>query len=412
VTTLDSVGEIFYGWPQFLPDGRHFLYLSLQGEKSGIYAGSLDSKETRWILDTGVNAVYAPQGYLLFVRETALTAQPFDAGRLELTGEPFPVAEQVGVNFGTFSSSFNVSESGVLVYEGGGDVVNSRLAWYDRAGKQISTVGPPGNYTSLWLSPDESRVAVAQPDKGSQNIWLIDAARNNPTRFTFGPAWDFDPIWSPDGSRIVFGSARSGPAQDLYVKPASGSSNEELLLKTSSGKFPTDWSSDRKLILYSEISAKRKFDLWILPLEGDRTPRPFLQDDFAKLDAKFSPDRKWVAYSSDETGRFQVFVQPLPGPGGKHQVSTAGGSSPRWRRDGKELFYISPDRKVIAVQVKAGSTFEAGAAKPLFDTHIKEVLDNYAVSGDGQRFLINDLTETSVSPITVVLNWTADLKRN
>jgi Tol biopolymer transport system component len=415
LTTLDQ-GEISHRWPQFLPDGRHFLYLSRQ-EKSAIYVGSLDSKETKRILDSDFNASYSPEGYLLFVRESALMAQPFDTGKLELTGEPFLLAEQVGLQPNVNGSPFTTSENAALVYERG-DIADSQLAWHDREGKQISTVGPPGNYYSIWLSPDENRAAVEEERKGSQNIWLIDIARNTPTRFTFGPAWDFCPVWSPDGSRIVFTSGRTGPA-DLYVKPASGSSNEESLLKTSTFKFPTDWSSDGKLILYPEMNAKSRNDIWILPLEGDRRPKPFVQDDFDNLGAKFSPDGKWIAYSSDESGQQQVYVRPFPERGGKYQVSTTGGSRPRWRRDEKELFYISADGKLMVVEVRAGSTFEALATKPLFDTRVKGVAsrgfisrDNYAVSSDGQRFLINDVTETSAPPITVVLNWTADLKRN
>jgi Tol biopolymer transport system component len=225
-----------------------------------------------------------------------------------------------------------------------------------------------------------------------------------------------NPIWSPDGSRIVFGSTRNGPT-NLYVKPASGRGNEEPLLKTSQAKFPTDWSSDGKLLLYMETNAKSKWDVWILPLEGDRTPRPFSQGDFDKVDAKLSPDGKWIAYSSDESGQPQIYVQPFPGGGGKYQISTGGGGNPRWRRDGKELFYIRGDGKLMAVEVKAGSTFETGAAKPLFDTPVRFVaslllVDPYAVSRDGQRFLTNDFAETSAPPITVVLNWTADLKSN
>jgi Tol biopolymer transport system component len=412
LTTLDQAHESSHRWPQFLPDGRHFLYLSRQAEKSGIYVSSLDSKGTRRILDTAFNVAYAAPGYLVFVRESALMAQRFDADKLELTGEPFPVAEQVALNTADRSSLFTVSENGALVYESGGEIADSQVTWHDRAGKQIDTVGPPGNYPSIGLSPDEKRVAVQRDEKGSANIWLLDTTRNNLTRFTFELAWDFAPIWSPDGSGIVFSSVRGGPV-DLHVKPVSGSSNEELLLKTSHPKVPADWSSDGKLILYMEMNAKGKYDLWILPLEGDRTPKPFLQDDFNKFGAKFSPDERWIAYSSDESGQPQVYVQPFPGPGGKHQISTAGGTGPWWRRDGNELFYISEDGKLMAVEVKGGSTFEAGAANPLFDTHFKVgATHNYAVSGDGQRFLINDFNETSAPPLTVVLNWTADLKRN
>jgi Tol biopolymer transport system component len=209
LTTLDQ-SENSHRWPQFLPDGRHYLYLNRQ-EKSGIYVGSLDSKETRRIVDTDFNAAYAPQGYLLFVREAALMAQPFDAGKLELTGEPTQVAEQVRLTT-DLNSHFTGSENGVLVYQSGGEIADSQLAWHDRAGKQISTVGPPGNYASIWLSPDETRVAIGREERSIENIWLIDIARNTPTRFTFDPAFDVNPIWSPDGSRIVFGSGRNGPA--------------------------------------------------------------------------------------------------------------------------------------------------------------------------------------------------------
>jgi Tol biopolymer transport system component len=382
LTTLDKSRENSHRWPQFLPDGRHFLFWSRQVEKSGMYVGSLDSKETKRVLDTDFNAKYAPPGYLLFVRGSALMAQPFDAGKLELTGEALPVAEQVGLNTASHVVHFTVSESGALVYDSGGETDSSQLAWYDRAGRKISTVGPPGNYYSIWLSPDEKRVAVERVEKGSGDIWLIDVAHNTPTRFTFDPGWDLAPVWSPDGSRIVFSSARNGPP-DLYVKPASGGSNEELLLKTSLVKVAMDWSSDGKFILYKEINDKGKSDLWVLPLEGDRTPRPFLQDDFEKGGAKFSPDVKWVAYSSDESGQKQIYVRPFPGPGGEYQVSNSGGTSPRWRRDGKELFYLSLDGKLMAVEVKAGSTFEAGAAKPFRHAPREAVLFKWVACREG-----------------------------
>ena len=411
VTTLDQAHESSHLWPQFLPDGRHFLYFSRQTEKGGIYVGSLDSKETKRILDTAFNAVYVPQGYLLFMRESALMAQPFDADKLELTGEAFQLAEPVAVRTLEQLSLFSVSEGGVLVYESGGEAVNSQLNWYDRTGKKISQVVPVGNYWSIWLSPDEKRVAVERLDKGTGDIWLIDIARNTPTKFTFDPAWDFAPVWSPDGSKIVFSSTRDG-VPNLYVKPASGSGNEELLLKSSGSKTPADWSLDGEFILYSERNPKGKYDLWVLPLEGDKMPRPFGQDKFRKVGATFSPDGKWVAYSSDESGQVEVYVQPFPGPGAKHQVSTSGGFRPIWRRDGKELFYVTTDRKLMAVELNTDSTFGYSLPKPLFDTRIRGGLRAYAVSRDGQRFLINDLIESSgPSPITVVLNWTADLKR-
>ncbi len=413
VTTLDQAQESSHRWPQFLPDGRHFLYFSRQAERNGVYVGSLDSRETKRILDTAFNAVYVPEGYLLFERESVLMAQPFDADKLELTGEAFRLAEQVAVRTVDHLSLFSVSESGVLVYESGGEAVNSELNWHDRTGKKISQVGPVGNYWSIWLSLDEKRVAVERLDRGTGDIWLIDIARNTPTKFTFDPSWDFAPVWSPDGSKIVFSSTRDG-VPNLYVKPVSSSGNEELLLKSSGLKTPTDWSSDGKFIFYSERNAKGKDDIWVLPLEGDKTPRPFMQDEFNKAGAKFSPDGKWVAYSSDESGPREVYVQPFTGPRAKHQVSTSGGTNPIWQRDGKELFYFTADRKLMAVEVKAGSTFESSLPKSLFGMNTRGggSRTTYAVSRDGQRFLTSDMMEISgPSPITVVLNWTTDLKR-
>jgi Tol biopolymer transport system component/tRNA A-37 threonylcarbamoyl transferase component Bud32 len=414
VTTLDQARENSHRWPQFPPDGRHFLYFSRQTpEKNGIYVGSLDSKETKRILDTDFNAVYAEPGYLLFMRESALMAQPFDADSLKLTGDAFQLADQVAVRTLDQMSLCSVSESGVLVYRSGGEAVNSELNWRDRTGKKISQVGPVGNYWSIWLSPDEKRVAVERLERGTGDIWLMDIARNIPTKFTFDPGWEFAPVWSPDG-RIVFSSTKGVGPPNLYVKPASGSSNEELLLESNSVKIATDWSSDGKLILYSEENAKGKNDLWVLPLEGDRTPRPLVRDEFNKWGAKFSPDDKWVAYVSDKSGRAEVYIQPFPGPGEKYQVSTSGGFNPSWRRDGKELLYISNDRKLMALEWNAGATFEPGLPKALFDIRTRGGGSRtiYAVSSDGQRFLTNDRFESSTpSPITVVLNWTADLKR-
>jgi len=265
----------------------------------------------------------------------------------------------------------------------------------------------------MGLAPDEKRLAIEVFDKGAGDLWLLDIARNTTTRFTFNPAWDFAPVWSPDSNQIVFSSTRDG-LPNLYVKPASGGSDEELLLKTGTTKTPTDWSADGKFILYSERNSQGKFDLSVLPLEGDRMPRPFLRDEFDKGGAKFSPDGKWIAYASDESGQKQIYVKPFPGPGEKYQVSISGGINPRWRADGRELFFINADGKLMAVAIKAGPRFATGLPQALFDTHIRRFgsRTNYVASRDGQRFLNNDVTDVSTSaPITVVLNWTADLKR-
>jgi dipeptidyl aminopeptidase/acylaminoacyl peptidase len=413
VTTLDSSRqESTHRFPQFLPDGRHFLYFarSLQNENRGVYASSLDQPQAKRIIRADTNVAYAPPGYLLFPREGTLMAQAFDAASLELTGAPFRVAEQVGRLRTISEAYFSVSETGVLVYQSS-DAGKTQLVWFDRSGKQLGAPGPLGDYGFPALSPDEKRVAIDRDDAqtGMYDIWLLDLARGIPSRFTFDPANDVYPVWSPDGSRIVFSSNRDG-AGNLYQKLSSGSVSEEALLKSSDRKFPSDWSLDGRFILYNQLSPNRQWDLWVLPLFGDRQPFPFLQTKFREIGGVFSPDGKWIAYLSDESGSYQVYVQSFPPSGGQWQISSEGGSFPRFRRDGKELFYLAENGKLMAVEVKANTSgLEFSAPKPLFETHST---DRFAVTADGQRFLINTPVEESTSaPITVILNWTAEAKR-
>ena len=426
VTSLDaSRQENVHMTPRFLPDGRHFLYLvrSAQRGHSGIYAGSLDAKPEaqprQRLLETDTQAEYAPgrsggPGYLLFLRETTLMAQPFDAGSLRLSGSAVPVAEQVGSMptgaFGVFSASTN----GTLVHRSGGFV--TQLAWVDREGRPLESVGPPADQRDPALSPDQQRVAVGRVDAGA-DIWLLELARGAaPSRFTFHSASDASPVWSPDGRRIVFASQRDG-AGNLYVKLSSGAGDEELLLKSAEQKWPVDWSPDGRFILYVAVGPKSAEDLWVVPAAegGNRAQRappiPFVQTEFRERQGTFSPDGRWIAYTSDESGGHEVYVRPFPPSGGKWQVSTAGGFSPRWRPDGRELFYIGLTRKMMAVEVKAaGATFERGVPKPLFELRTllgtMAVGNHYAVSRDGRRFLVNSPAEEAVTtPITVVMNW-------
>ncbi len=421
LTTLDAARkEISHHHPRFLPNGRHFLYLanSSQRESTGIYVGSLDSKEKKLLVNTDASAAFAPPGYLLFLRDRTLMAQDFDADTLELTGEPFPVAEEVDHLAGVRFALFSVSETGVLVYRSGSSDA-AQLIWFDREGKHLETVGPTVGQSAPWLSPDEKRVAFGRLDLqgGSSDIWLIELSRGIPTRFTFDQANDSAPVWSPDGSRIVFCSNREG-SLNLYQRAASGAGNDEVLLKSDNSKLPNDWSADGKFILYQEQAPKTGWDLWVLPLSGEQKPFPFLQSEFYEGQARFSPDGKWIAYSSDESGIWQVYVQSFPASGGKWQASTNGGVQPQWRRDGKELFYLSSDRKLMAVELKgSGSTFEAGVPKELFELRLISVglpgpRNFYVAAAAGQRFLVVSTPEERIStPTTVVLNWTADLKR-
>ncbi len=417
LTKLDqSRQETWHRMPSFLPDGNHFLYVvnSVRREDSGVYIGALDSNETSRLVISNTNAVYAPPGYLLFMRESTLMAQRFDATTRQLSGEPLPLVEQVNVTPIGFGS-FSVSDDGVLVYLSGGG--QSLLTWFDRNGKLLNSTGAANYYSNFFLSPDEKRVAVASwdPQTSSRDIWIIDSARTTSTRFTFNAADDFLPIWSPDGANILFVSDRSGLG-NFYEKPTSGAANEEEILKTNERKWPGDWSRDGQYIAFTSSSPQTKLDLWVLPIAGDRRPISFLQTSFNEDGPRFSPDGHFIAYYSDDSGPYEVYVQPFPASGAKWQISSGGGMQPRWRRDGKELFYMAPNRKLMAVDVKLDKgTFEVGLPKLLFQTHsigYAGPRNVYESSADGQRFLINSLqSEANSIPVTVIINWTADLKR-
>jgi len=414
-------GESVHMRPFFLPDGRHFLYRASTGPGAGpIYVGSLNSAERKLLFNADSANVFYSQGYLLFLREMTLMAQPFDARRFALTGDAFPIAENI-VSTATVNPTgvFSVSENGVLAYQTGAAEAGSQLVWFDRSGKQIGVLGDSAAYGDLELSPDGKRASVSvlgQAGKG-RDIWLYDVARGLRTRFTFDGEDEQSTIWSPDGSWVVFGS-RHKQSLDLYQKASNGVGTEQLLLEDNVGnKYPTSWSPDGRFILYftGTSSPRTGADLFILPLSGDRKPRPFLNTEFNEVAGHFSPDGRWVAYYSNESGRYEVYVASFPGPGGKWQISTAGGKSPRWRREGTEVFYLDPDNKLMAATVNGkGSSFEVGAVKALFET--RAAYPNYQypydVSADGQRFLINTLpAQVASRPITVVVNWTAGLKK-
>jgi serine/threonine protein kinase len=421
LTTLDSSRrEESHRFPQFLPVGSRFLYFarSAQPENSAIYIRALDQPQPKRILSCNAKAAYTSlrngqAEYLLFPREGTLMAQAFDEASVELTGAPFRVAEHVGY-LANNEAYFSVSDNGVLVYQSGG-MAKTQLVWFDRTGKRFGSLGPPSLYEWYVLSPDEKRVAISRVDAETLNadIWLLDLGRGISSRFASDPAADVYPVWSPDGSRIVFASYRDG-AWAIYQRLSSGVGSEEGILKSSDPKWPSDWSLDGRLIIYDQISSDTQLDLWVLPLFGDRQPFPFFQTDFNERRGVFSPDARWIAYESDESGSYQVCVQSLP-PGNKWQISSDGGEEPRWRRDGKELFYRAANGKLMAVEVKANASgFEFSVPKPLFEVPTFDLYyaPLYAVTADGQRFLMNTPVEESASAtITVVLNWTAELKK-
>jgi len=420
LTRPESPKQTSHRFPQFLPDGRHFLYY-VQGipESSGVYIGDLQGSQTRRLLDADAAAVYAAPGRLLFVRQGTLFAQDFDAARLELRGNASPVAERIALNAGAQgSAAVSASTAGPFVYRTGSAGGLRQFVWLDRSGKDIGKAGDLLSAVGIELSPDGRRVALFHQVNQNFDVWLLELGRGVLSRFTFDPALERFPIWSPDGSRIVFSSNRKGP-YDLYQKPAIGAGTDELLLATAEEKTPTDWSPDGRLLLYRSVDPKTGYDLWALPMNGDRKPYPLVQTNFNERDAQFSPDGKWIAYQSNESGRFEIYIQPFPGPGSKLQVSTNGGAQVRWGPNGKELFYIALDARLMAVPIRLASnpqTAEPGSPTPLFATRVGGTLQGtfmqqYDVSSDGQRFLMNTITGEGASPITVVLNWNPEAKK-
>jgi Tol biopolymer transport system component/predicted Ser/Thr protein kinase len=425
ITVVDtSRGERSATLPTFLPDGKHFVYLrSGAPEVTGMYAGSLDAKpeeQSRERIQAGQLAASYANGYLFFMRENTLMAQSFDAGRLQLHGEPVPVAEHVATTgaIGVFS----VSPSGALAYRTGAQSGSLQLTWFDRQGKIVSAFGQRGNDQLIVLSPDGTRGAVRDaPSFSSGDLWTLDFARGVRTRFTFRQTQSSGAVWSPDGSRIAF--AAGGALATLYERPSSGVGDEKELL-TEPGKLhvPTSWSRDgRFLLYYVNLAPKTGDDLWVLSFQGDRKPVLLLATDFNEHNASFSPDMRWIAYASNESGRYEVYVRPftVSGPSGapalgesKWQVSKDGGDYPKWRADGKEIIFQAPPNGAtkMAVDVKAsGAIFEIGVPQRLFQAQADGGWD---VTADGKRFLLaGPQGQTAQVPITVVLNWPAQLKK-
>jgi serine/threonine protein kinase len=427
ITALDPArAEKYHSGPLFLPDGRHFLYYRFgKPESTGVYVGSLDDKPgqptSERLLATDYDVEFVPSpdgasGAILLLREGTLLAQPFDLRRLELAGEAVPVAAQVS-NYRAVGQ-FSASRSGALVYRSGDEAVGAKLTWFDRQGKTLGTPSDAAYTTgSLALSPDGSRAAAVRAvrtEGSGLNIWLVDLVRGGRTRFTFTQSSsDMYPAWSPDGTRLAFSSDRARH-YDLYQQAANGAGEAELLLKSDNEKNLTDWSGDGRFLLFDQLNGKTGRDLWVLPMDNaaERKPIPFLHTDFDARQAHFSPDGRWIAYRSNESGKNEIYVRPFPAPaggGGKWMVSQ-GGNQPRWRRDGKELFYLSPDGQLMASQVNAsGSAFQASIPKPLFKAPQNV---EWEVSPDGTKFLFPVTGgDTTQSPFTVVLNWMALLKK-
>ncbi len=419
VTKLDSSRhETSHRYPSFLPDGRHFLYLatdlaSAQDDPNSIRVASLDGKLDKAIVPKASNAAYT-SGHLLYARAGTLSAQPFDLGRLEATGDPIPIATQV---LWARKSHYEYSATERLLVFAPKVRNLTTMLWMDRLGKPGGALGERGLFVYPRLSPDGRKVAVSvyDPARDVSDIWIYDAATGVGTKFVLGSSTALapsSPVWSPEGDRIVFKSFRAEQTSGtLFVKPINGAS-EEVVLEAHDYDSPEDWSPDGRSVSFNSHRAQGKkndMEVWVLSMAGERKVIPFATEGTVQSESRFSPDGRWIAYSSDESGRFEVYVRPFPGPGGKWQVSTSGGDLPEWRRDGKELFYLSADEKIMAVPVRLDPAFQAGSPAALFPVpHIF----TYQVSADGQRFLVNTYSGEKVSPsFTLLLDWTALLKQ-
>jgi serine/threonine protein kinase len=421
--------ETGYGYPQFLPDGRRFLYFvgSDDAEVEGAYASSLDRPDDRTqVLRTSRKVIYASSlaggpGRLLFVRERALIAQFFDLRTLKTTGDPTELVGDIALLSSLHTAAFWLSDSGALLFREGQALEQVKLNWVASDGRRLGEAGPQGPYSSLRMLPDGKRVALARRDPGDpSDIWTLDLDRHVLTRATTDPLTDSCPTWSPDGSQIAFSSSRSGSYQ-IYRKSSGGSGPEEQLTTTSPGKCPLDWSRDGRYLLYRETAGTTS-DLWALPLDDRSHPIPIVRSSFDEADGQFAPSGKWIAYTNDETGQYEVYVKPFPpaenGRDGRSQISSLGGRAPRWRGDGAELFYMTLDgRKIVSVAVRAtGTKIEFGPPQELFSASMPADMGEsqypYDVTGDGKRFLIEEPAFTqSSSPLTLVLNWQAGLKQ-
>ena len=414
VTTLDeSQGHNTHRWPSFLPDGRHFLFLarSTRPENSGVYLGSLDSSAGVRVMSSESRASFASPGYLLFARDRALIARPFDVNSLRLTGEAVEVLEDLQFSKADGYGSFTVSEHGELAFQTGAVAApRSELAFFDRAGQRLQLPVVPGNVADPSMAPDGTRVAVMQWENMTSNIWMVDLERGSTSPLTSHPAVDSSPVWSPDGHSVVFSSNRDGPG-DLYRTTLGG--DEQVVLKSAAVKYVTDWTAEGRLIVYASRDQRQDRNLWTLVDGSTAKPAVFVQSPFEETLGRLSPDGRWMAYVSDKSGRDEVYVRPFPVSTGEWQISTAGGTEPRWNRNGRELFYYGADEKLMAVEVKTQNAFEHARPKVLFAARLsRSGFWNYDVTPDGQRFVMSlALGDDLPKAISVVLNWAAGLSR-
>jgi Tol biopolymer transport system component len=418
ITPMDTQLHTTHRWPFGLPDGRHFLYLAANhrapaGEQNAVYWASLDGKQNKMLVHSVANAAYA-NGYLLFLRENTLMAQPFDPGSGALTGSPTPVLEGVLYDSGVWRGVFGVSQNGVLAYQPGGNTVQgTQMEWRDRAGKRLGDWGGRESYFGEAFSPDGSRIAAAIGDPAA-DLWVFDLKRGVRTRLTFQPTGMQSPVWSPDGARIAYTANYSGK-WGIYTKAANGAGQATQLaeIEGSSGSA-TDWSRDGKYLLFTAQAKETRNDIWLLRLDQGGKAAPLLRTPAGEGEARFSPDGRWMAYVSYESGHDEVYVTPFPNVGPKWQISSDGGEFPQWSRDGRELFFLQRDNTVMAAPIAAkDASVEVGTVKPLFKLNSPPGLfGEFVVSPDNSRFLATASGGTdSTTPLTLVVNWMAGMKK-
>ena len=415
VTKLSTAqSETTHRWPQLLPDRKHFLFFarSTTDQNNASYAASVNGGDPKLLIRGETSAVYAPPGYLLFVRQGTLMAQRFDADNITLIGDAMPLAKNVEVNLPVWRGAFTVSENGLLVYHTESATQNTRLLWFDRTGRQIGETGAPGDYGTLGLSPDGRRLAVTVR-ASSLNIWVYDLLRGIPTRLTFSTGTNGQPWWAANGRTTVFVSDQGGQTH-LYEKPADGTRTASPLVVDDAQESLPSFSSDGRYLIFERQAASHHREIWSLPLFGDRKAFPVIQNQqFDMLHPALSPDGKWLAYMSPESGRPEVYVVPFVQGSGKWLVSTAGGRFPRWRHDGRELFYISLDSKIISAEVATqGTSFVLSKVTPLFQANpVSSTGWTYDVSSDGKKFVVSQANEKTAEPLTLVVNWPSLLKK-
>jgi Tol biopolymer transport system component len=412
VTVVDTTnGENSHRFPQFLPGGKHFIYFVRsdvsQGQSGGaIMVASLEKNESRLLVRSETQAQYVA-GHLLFVRGGALMAQRFDTGGLKLVGEPVPIVEAVHVIPAAGLSIYTAANGGALLYMPPSEDQVWELVVLDRSGDVVDTLTRGNLLGKFRLSPDGKSAVGAESDarSGISDLWLYDLVRRSRSRFTFDPPNDNAPVWSPDGSRIAYGSFRDG-RWGIFARSLASSGTDETLLLADGAMEPVSWSPDGKLLMYWSTSATTREDLTLLPLDGDRRPRPLLAERANENDGCFSPDGRWVVYASSESGQIEVFVVPYPGPGRRSQISTTGGFLPRWRGDGREILYHTADQKLMSVEVEVeGGVLRSGSPRELFELPAGASLD---VSSDGERLLVTrPLMQTTQTPLRLVTNWQA-----